>query len=131
VLRYEVVVGRKRTERKLTLGRRDTITVYKASDIANEKRHQIADGVDPVAVAEERLTAITFKELAEDRFDRDQNLADSTKKVYREALEADVYSTLGDLPAYEIKSAQIVVILDKIEKRGSLVQADRTKSAIS
>ena len=131
VLRYDVQVGAKRIQRKLTIGRRDTITVYKASSIAEEKRHEIGEGHDPVAVAEERLAAITFKELAEDRFNRDSDLADSSKKLYREALEADVYSAIGDLPADEIVPAQIVPILDKIENRGSLVQADRTKSAMS
>jgi integrase len=131
VLRYEIELGAKRIHRKLTIGRRDAITVYKASDIADEKRREIAHGIDPVAVAEERLTAITFKDLAEDRFNRDSDLADSSKKLYREALEADVYSAIGDHPAYEVTPAQIVPILDKIENRGSLVQADRTKSAIS
>lgn len=89
------------------------------------------NGSDPVAIAEKRLAAITFKELAEDRLNRDQDLADSTKKLYREALEADVYSAIGDLSADEVTPAQIIPILDKIENRGSLVQADRTKSAIS
>ncbi len=131
VLRYDVQVGTKRRQRKLTIGRRDTMTVYKASSIAEVKRHEIGEGTDPVAVAEERLAAITFKELAEDRLDRDPDLADSSKKLYREALEADAYSAIGHLPAKEIVPAQIVPILDKIEKRGSLVQADRTKSAIS
>ena len=130
VLRYDVPARGGRIQRKLKIGRRDAMTVYQARTRADELRRQVEAGSDPVTTAAARDNALTFRELAEERFSRDPDLADSTKKLYAEALALDAYAAIGDLPANEVTASRVVTILDKIEARGALVQADRTKSAI-
>jgi integrase len=131
VLRYDVGTTGKRMQRKLKIGRRDAMTVHEARKKADDLRRQVEGGSDPVVTFEARRNALTFRLLAEERFTRDPDLADSTKKLYREALALDVYLAIGDLPAHEVTASHIVAILDKIEERGALVQADRTKAAIA
>jgi integrase len=130
LLRYDMKTGEARVQRKLKLGRRDAMSLAEARAQADIVRRDIEAGKDPTVVAEQRKNALTFKKLFDQRMAKDLDLADSTKRLYREALASDVLPAIGALPIEEVTTAHILSILDRIEARGSIVQADRTRSAI-
>ncbi len=73
---------------------------------------------------------MTFRELAEKRLAEDSTIGTGSKGNYRQCFVSDVYKAIGSLPAASVSADQIARILDAIEKRGSAVQADRTRAAI-
>ena len=131
MIRYDAFQGDKRIQRKLKLGRRDAMTLQEARIKADEIRREVDAGTDPVAKVEARRSAMTFSQLVDERFAKDRDLADGTKRLYREALRGDVLPAIGALPIDEVTTGHILTVLDKIEARGASVQCDRTRSAIS
>lgn len=130
LLRYDIKQGDTRLQRKLKLGRRDALSLAEARAQADLVRRDVDAGKDPSMVAEQRKNALTFRKLFDLRMVKDLDLADSTKRLYREALANDVLAVIGALPLEEITTGHIISILDKIEARGAMVQVDRTRSAI-
>jgi integrase len=126
---YSVRVGTKNKRRKLPLGDRESLSLADACTQVLELRTAVNAGADPVADAQDEAKGITFREMAEE-FLRTDRLADSTKAVYRYSYEAHVYPVIGDLPAAQVTGDHIVRICRAIEKNGTLVQSDRTKSYI-
>jgi integrase len=126
---YSVRVGAKNQRRKLALGDRDSLSLADACRRVLELRNAVDAGADPVADAQDQAKGITFKEMAEEFIETDR-LADSTKAVYRNSYETHVYPVIGDLPATQVTGDHIVRICRAIEKNGTLIQSDRTKSYI-
>jgi integrase len=67
--------------------------------------------------------------MAEEFLQTDR-LADSTKAVYRYSYNAHVYPVIATMPAAQVTADHIVRICRAIEKNGTLIQSDRTKSYI-
>ena len=118
--------GKKRT---LTLGRYPEMPLKEARIRAIEERAQIERGADPASRGQSHTT-MTFRELAEKRLAEDSTIGAGSKGNYRQCFLSDVYKAIGSLPAASVSADQIARILDLIEKRGSAVQADRTRAAI-
>ena len=116
-------------KRALTLGRFPEMTLKEARVRAVEERAQIGRGADPASRVSTR-TAMTFFELAEKRLSEDSTIGEGSKRNYRHCFTSDVYSAIGAIPAASVSGDQVARILDAIEKRGSPVQADRTRAAI-
>lgn len=127
---YKARVGKTSKLRKHRIGSRDVTTLDAALKRAVEIMRQVENGRDPVAEGVARRSAMTFRELCEERFKKDHETADSTKNDYRMCLERDVYPVIGDTPAAEVTSEMVVSILDKIEGREAVTKADKTKAAI-
>jgi integrase len=106
------------------------ITLAEARLRAEKLRHRVRDGADPVAEAEVRASAVAFRTLAERFLLENQDIAATTRQVYRYTLEADVYPAIGDLPAGDVTGDHIVGICKRIEAKGARVQSDRTKATI-
>lgn len=119
--------GRKRS---ITLGRFPEVSLQEARLSAIEQKAIIGRGADPAGSAAESRTAMTFRELAEHRLQVDPNIGDGTRRAYKQSLNGNVFSEIGDVTASRVTADEIARILDKIECRGALVQADRTRAAI-
>lgn len=128
---YHVQVGKRRRLRKLKLGSFDELTLGQAIDIAEKWRAEVKAGADPVEDSKRRRDAITFAELAEERFAKGDSITASTERLYRDYLTRDVVPLIGDLPAEAVTARQIIEIQDQIDARGAKTTADRTRAAIS
>ena len=103
------------------------MTLKEARIRAIEERAQIGRGADPASRVS-TLTAMTFFDLAERRTGRGQHNRRGFKKRPLSSFQLrDVYDAIGAIPAASVSGDQIARILDAIEKRGSPVQADRTR----
>lgn len=127
---YKARVGKTSKLRKYRIGSRDITSLETAHDRVTEIMQLVEAGRDPVAEGVARRTALTFRELCDERFKKDHETADSTKNDYRMCLERDVYPAIGDKPATEVTAEMVVDILDKIEGRDAVTKADKTKAAI-
>ncbi len=119
--------GRKRV---ITLGRFPELSLLGARQRAIEVRADVGRGSDPAGTRSAQKTAMTFAELAEKRLVEDVDIGEGTRRNYRQSLMADVYPSFGDVAAAQITPDMIARVLDIIERRGSLVHADRTRAAI-
>jgi len=131
IFRYDAPVGRLRTQRKKKIGRRDAVKLADARRVADEMRRDVEKGIDVARVAQARREAITFRELSDRCHAENAAIKDSTRRVYREALLADVFAEIGHKPAQEVTPDDIAAITRRIAERGSKVQADRTRAAIA
>jgi integrase len=127
--RYTVGHGKARKFRSEKLGRRDELKLADARDKAAEIRLAVGRGADPVAEGDVNKTAITFRELFDERMKRDGSKAARTLSDYERTLEADVFDEIGDFPADRITGEQIARVLETIEKR-SRHAAHKARSAI-
>jgi len=67
VFRYDVRVGNKRVQRKVTLGNRDAMDLGTARRKADELRRAVENGADPIAVQKAKASALTLRQLFEER----------------------------------------------------------------
>ena len=125
--RYDDKRGRDRVQNRIKIGRRDEITLASARKRANDLRAKVGAGEDPREAAEARKTALTFKELFEERMRLDSDRAQTTLANYDEVLKREVFPTLGNLVADEITSAKFAGVLRMIKSEHS---AHRARSAI-
>ena len=127
--RYTIGRGKARKFRSEKIGRRDEITLHNARERAAELRLAVGRGADPVAEGDAKRSAITFRDLFEERLARDNSKAKRTTEDYQRILEADVFKTLGHVPANEITGEQVARVLETIEAR-SKHAAHKARSAI-
>lgn len=134
--RYTVTKGKSSTRkfRSEKIGRRDAVTLLDARKKADELRTAVGGGADPVADGDAKKSAITFKDLFEDRLKKDDARAKATLDNYRIALNAkyggkSIIDDIGELPADQITADQIATILERIEE-GSKSAAHKARSAL-
>jgi integrase len=131
IFRYDAPAGKVRSQRKKKIGRRDALKLADARRIADDMRRDVERGIDVAKIAQARREAMTFRDLADRCHNENTAIKDSTRKVYRDALLADVFDEIGNKPAQEVTADDIAAIARTIAERGSKVQADRTKAAIA
>jgi integrase len=125
-------------EKKLGLGTYPDVSLKEARRRCEEARAKIADGIDPSAerkaARETRQEAVrnTFRAVAEDYFDkisRDGREAVTIKKS--RWLYSLMDDDLGSRPIAEIKPAELLATLQKVEAKGNLETARRMRSLAS
>ena len=128
----------RRTHRKerVVLGRYPDVGLAEARRRAKAHQADIEDPdvrASPARELRDRSGSMKFSELAEARLAAKGNkaLADSTLVYYSWAYKRWANPAFGDLPAGDVRAEDVVALLDKIERRGSLVTADRVRAAIS
>jgi integrase len=126
---YHTRHGSKRRLRKYWLGSRDVTKLADAREGAARVMRAAEKGQDPVGEAEARRSALTLRNLFEQRAVLDKDTAARTLEDYRKALELDVFHRIGDVPAAELTSDQIADVLERIERR-SRHSAHRARCAI-
>ena len=124
--------GEQGQRRKLRLGQYhpDHFTLREARARALEVLAAVDRGGDPVAEAEVKAKAVTFRELAEQFLADPHALSHTTRRSYRQYLEKDVYPVVGDMPASEVTADHVVDICKSIEASGASTQSQNTKTAI-
>ncbi len=125
-------------EKKLSLGRYPVVSLKDARDKRDDAKRILDAGKDPGAEKKrakvEAMTAQenTFQIIAEDWAERhfvNKALAHKVRVVSR--LEKNIFPYLGSKPVAEITPADILRVIQLIEKRGAIETAHRALQNIS
>ena len=128
-------------EKLLSLGVYPNVSLRQARERRDENRRLIADGKDPSverrdAVAAQKAAArrelATFESIGEEWLRRfsDHWVAEHLDTV-KQRLKNDVYPWIGGEPIAEIDAVRLLEVLRRIEARGAVSVAHRTKGIIS
>ena len=126
-LKYRVA-GR---EKLLSLGVYPQVPLQRARQKREDARRLIGDGVDP---SEERKAARaanvdTFRVIAEDWLARQAKvLASETISIMRGRFESALYPAFGSRPITEIKAADLLGVLRRLEDKGIHETAHRVRA---
>jgi integrase len=114
-VRFMAGTGARRKQVREALGRANGPTSIRLSD-AKEKAINIArDGAS--RFDSDGAPTTTLRQLFEQFAENDRDRAPRTMNDYREALQRDVFKSLGDVPVAEITAKDIARLLTKVESR--------------
>lgn len=121
-------------EKRLALGVYPKMTLVEARGERDKAKDLLKDGVDPShqrkveKITKVQNTANTFEGVANEWLDKfgAKKAASTTEKTLF-ILRRDVFPWLGPLPIAEIKPADLLAVLQRIEGRGALETAHRAK----
>ena len=126
-VRFMAGQGARRKQLRQALGRANGPTALKFA-VAREKALKAArEGAAAYGDDAEKQT--TLKELFAQFEENDKKRSPRTMADYRDALERDVFKTLGDVPLDEITAKDVAKALTKIESR-SRNAAHKTRAAL-
>ena len=124
-------------EKLMSLGTYPEVSLAKARDRRNKAREQVADGIDPCQVRKAMKAAKaqdenTFKVVALEWFSKfTVNWAPGHAVKIKGRLENDVFPYIGDCPIIDIKAPELLMVLRRIESRGAVDSAHRTRTTCS
>ena len=123
-------------EKTLSLGQFPAIGLAEARQLRDNARKQLANGLDPSAVkrAEKvsRGGSESFEVLAREWHEkRLPTWAESTAMDAIQRLEKNIFPYLGQRPARDISSPELLAVLRRMESRGAHETAKRTRSLCS
>ena len=126
--------GKRKT---LALGVYPTVSLKQARERRDEAKTQLDAGTDPATVKRQRKTALveaaknTFEALGRDWYAKQLPgwVAGHAKRVLA-SLENDVYPWIGGTPIADIRVADVLAILKRIQERGAVETAHRTRGYI-
>ena len=124
-------------QKDVVLGQYPAVGLSEARKRRNDAKTQLANGNDPGQQKKiDKLTkaianATTFKAVAEEYLERQarEGRAETTLAKNRYLLEL-AYPGIGNRPISQIKAAEIVAILQHLERRGTLEAAKRVRATI-
>lgn len=121
--------------RELTLGRYPDKSLAQVRDDARTARASIQDGVDVARVKQvagiERAAAKSFRQLATDYMEKAfPALAASTVKQRKHHIENVILPKLGQIPAREVSTADVVSLVEGVGKK-SINVAELVFTALS
>ena len=118
-------------EKQLSLGVYPVISLKRARERREDMRRQVAEGMDPSAVrkAEKRSLTHTFEAVAREWMAKRKAVWSSeyTNNITRR-LEQHVFPWLGSKPIKTVIAADVLEVLERIEKRGKAETAHRARS---
>lgn len=120
-------------EKLLALGVFPEITLTIARKKRDEARLELQNGIDPnhqrkaVKAAGKEASSNSFKTIALEWLEKRGKKSDSGDKRLKRTLEKDLFPSLGHHPVSEITPPQLLAALRKIEARGAIETAHRTK----
>jgi integrase len=119
-------------EKLLALGTYPDVPLAKARERREEARKLIADGVDPSITkqAEKTAAADTFRVIGLEWLAK-QKLAPATMEKARWTLDDLLFPDLGEKPISVITAPEVLAVLRRIEGRGAIETAHRTKQRAS
>ncbi|MCB1686881.1 MAG: integrase arm-type DNA-binding domain-containing protein [Halioglobus sp.] len=130
--RYKYRFGGK--EKTLALGVYPEVSLKAARQTHQKARDQLANGIDPGEVRKvEKLTrhlaaAESFEAVAREWFAAKMiDKSESHRKRTLSALEKDLFPALGNRPIAAITAPELLATLRRIESRGAVESAHRTK----
>lgn len=122
-------------QKTLALGVYPDTSLSDARAKREEARRLIADGIDPSA--QKQATKAAVVALADSSFEKvahewlhkfSANWTESHTRTYTSRLVNDVFPWLGNRPIAEITPPELLAVLRRIEARGALDSAHRTRS---
>lgn len=121
--------------RELTLGRYPDIPLANARTLAAESRAKIQKGADVARdkqkLLNERTAAKSLRDLGNDYMAKVfPTLADNTQKQRRRHIEKLIFPKLGNLPAKEVTTGDVVALIEGVGKN-SINVAELVLTAIS
>jgi integrase len=128
-LKYRIA-GR---EKLLSLGVYPDVSLKRAREKRDDARRLIADGADPSLErrAQRRAQGNTFETVATEWLATQKKVTTGTVQRDRDRLEKYIFPSLGVQPVDRITGPQLLMALKRIEARGKLETAHRTKSVCS
>jgi integrase len=120
-------------EQLLSFGAHPEVSLKEARDLRDDARRKLRAGEDPAAqkrAARGGGTGETFKEVALEWLGK-QQLAAGTVKRDRERLENFIFPRLGSKAVSAITAHGLMTELHKIEARGTIETAHRTRAVVS
>ena len=121
-------------EKRLAIGVYPEITLKQARAIRDDARRQLLDGLDPsVHKRTQKLLQVTahknsFEAVGAEWFAKQQpTWAENHWKKVERMMKADLFPYLGKRPIGEITPPELLATLRKVEARGALESAKRTK----
>ncbi len=121
-------------EKLLSLGTYPEVSLSQARERRFKARKQVANGVDPSQERKAEKAATksgdnTFESVASEWFDKfEPGWAPSHADKIKGRLENDVYPYIGNRPILEITAPELLMVLRRIESRGALDSAHRTRN---
>ena len=119
-------------EKQLSLGVYPLISLKRARERREDLRRQVAEGIDPSAVrkAEKRAQAQTFEAVAREWMAKRQAIWSSEyANNMTRRFEQHVFPWLGSKPIKSLTAADVLEVLERIEKTGKAETAHRTRSS--
>lgn len=124
-------------QKMLSLGVYPTVSLKDARTQREEAKRLLAQGIDPSTHRQQTkainlaAAANSFEVVAREWLDkRKGEIAAGTVSRMESSFEADLFPYIGKRPITEITAAELLVVLRKIEKRGSVETAHRVKQRI-
>jgi integrase len=121
-------------EKRLALGVYPDISLKKAREKHTEARRLLADGIDPSAhkkankLAQRHNSANSFEAIAREWKEIHQkDKSQSHQQRITRCLERDLFPVFGSTPITEVNAPLILDALRKIEKRGTIETAHKSK----
>jgi integrase len=120
-------------EKLISLGTYPAVGLKEARERRDGARKQVATGVDPSAarqLAKARAVAGSFEQVAREwyaKFSVAKGWTASHSVRIIRRLERDIFPWLGSRPIDEIKPAELLTTLRRVESRGALETAHRIK----
>lgn len=114
--RLKIQIDRK--DRRLTLGTFPDMTMAEAREEAGKLKKQVKQGIDPTAP----VAVTTFAAVAEKFIQWKSSVllrSGATIRKYRECLKNDLLPSIGNKDIASIHTADIVPLLEHIEKRSN------------
>ena len=118
-------------QKRLTLGRYPAVKLVDARELARNAQRNVAHGGDPVVEKRAAREVLTFGKLA-DRYIKDY--AKLNKKSWEEderQLESDLLPKWKSRPATDIRSEDLLSLLNAKVRHGSPVAANRLRALVS
>lgn len=115
-------------EKLLALGSYPEVSLKRAREKRDEARALVADGRDPGAVRAANK-ADTFEVIAREWMAR-RELSPGTLRRDIDRLEAFVFPRLGRRPVRALTASEILAEIQKIEERGTIETAHRTRALV-
>jgi integrase len=120
-------------EKRLAFGVYPEVTLKEAREKRDEARKLLSQGIDPSAERKATKTADseTFEAIYREWLERfSPRWALSHKQNIIRRIEKDILPWLGARPIAELKAPELLAALRRIEARGALESAHRTKQAV-
>lgn len=115
----------------LAFGVYPDVSLREARRRRDKAREQIADGIDPAALkqAERQSQADSFEAIAKEwNAKRSRRVSSLYAEKTMRRLERDIFPWLGRRPIKDIQAPDILVALQRIEKRGAHETAHRIRA---
>lgn len=124
-------------EKLLALGAYPDVSLASARQKRDEARTLLADGTDPseqrkaAKASRAGLAANTFEVIGREWYDKiAPTLATTTKEKIIRRLEVDAFPLIGNRPIASLGAADLIRVIERIEKRGSVDIARRVHNYI-